>query len=117
MAAPEGRSKATTILFDLRTIIGVLFTVYGIVCVIWGLAFQSAGDRQRTGNVNLNLWAGIGMLVLAAFFLIWSVSRPIIPDAAADGPDDDASGTGSGSGGSPTGAGTRAGERPGATRA
>lgn len=29
------------------------------------------------GGVNVNLWAGIGMLVLAVLFAAWALWRPI----------------------------------------
>lgn len=76
-----GRSKAsrTTVLFDIRTIIGVLFLVYGAVCVVWGLAFYGAADQRRSGDINVNLWAGLAMLVVAGLMIGWSVARPIVP--------------------------------------
>lgn len=36
-----------SIAFDLRTILSALFTVYGVVCVIWGVAFDSAADASQ----------------------------------------------------------------------
>ena len=76
--------KATNVLFDLRTVIGVLFAVYGVVCLVYGLVSYTDVDRERTGSINLNLWAGIGMLVIAAIFLAWSVLRPVRPAPATD---------------------------------
>jgi len=87
-AGGNDRPPLSTILFDLRTVIGSLFVVYGIVCTIWGLTSYTAADKRRTGDINLNLWTGIGMLLLAAFFLIWSFARPIAPPASTD-PDED----------------------------
>jgi len=34
--------------------------------------------------VNANLWAGIGMVVVAAGFALWSWLRPIIVEAPED---------------------------------
>ena len=72
------------VLFDLRGTIAVLFTIYGAVCLIWGLAFTDASERARSGGVNLNLWAGIGMLLFAALMWIWAISKPEAPPADAD---------------------------------
>lgn len=89
----SGETKATRQLFDLRTVIGGLFAVYGLVCLIWGLVSYTAADKAKTGNINLNLWAGIGMLVVSALFLVWAFTRPLQPDAPAD---TDAGGPGAG---------------------
>ena len=90
----SGTSKpsVTDVLFDLRTVIGGLFLVYGLVCLIWGITSFTAADSQRTGGVNLNLWAGLGMLAVGAFFVTWSLRRPVLPTAAATA--DDAHGNG-----------------------
>lgn len=84
------RRWSLDVLFDLRTIIGVLFAVYGVVCLVLGLASFTAADQQRAGGFNVNLWAGVGMLVLAAGFLAWSLLRPVVVDrdAAAQGAPD-----------------------------
>ncbi|HZZ98297.1 MAG TPA: hypothetical protein VFE19_14835, partial [Jatrophihabitantaceae bacterium] len=76
------------ILFDIRTIIAALFGGYGIICLIWGLAFNGATDRARSGNININLWAGIGMLIFGACFAAWALARPLVPPDAAE-PDTD----------------------------
>jgi len=80
---PQATSRRADVLFDIRTVIGVLFAVYGVVCFVTGLVSFTAADRAKTGGVNLNLWTGIGMIVLSAAFLVWSFSRPLHPDEAA----------------------------------
>lgn len=75
----RGRQRFVEIVFDLRGTIAVLFTIYGMVCIIWGLAFTDASERARSGGINLNLWAGIGMLVFAVLMWIWAASRPEEP--------------------------------------
>ncbi|WP_084474179.1 hypothetical protein [Nocardia vermiculata] len=74
-------------LFDIRTIVGALLGCYGVILVVTALVGQSAADRVRTGGWNVNLWAGIGMLVAAAAFLLWVALRPVraltAPDTAA----------------------------------
>jgi drug/metabolite transporter (DMT)-like permease len=75
--------------FDLRSIVGTLFTVYGIVCVIWGVAFNTDADSRRSGGIAVNLWAGIGMLVVAAIFFAWVWFRPLpVSEPRDDAPED-----------------------------
>jgi hypothetical protein len=68
-------------LFDLRLIIAVLFGVYGVILTIVGLGFTSDEDLAKADGLNINLWSGLGMLVLAAFFGVWTFTKPlIVPD-------------------------------------
>jgi hypothetical protein len=46
-----------------------------------GLVGTSEEELARAGGVNVNLWAGLGMLVFAACFLAWARLRPVVvPD-------------------------------------
>lgn len=66
-------------LFDVRTFIGALLGIYGIVLTLMGLF----GDKEleKTGGWNANLWTGLVLIVVAAVFLIWARLRPtIVPD-------------------------------------
>ncbi|GGU53169.1 hypothetical protein [Lentzea flava] len=63
-------------LFDLRVIIAFLFGLYGVVLVVVGLGFTSEDDLRKAEGVNINLWAGIAMVVLAAVFAAWATLRP-----------------------------------------
>ena len=66
-------------LFDIRNIIGVLLTVYGVILTLMGLFADPAFDK--TGNVNANLMAGIGLLVAGGIFLLWAKLRPtLVPE-------------------------------------
>jgi hypothetical protein len=69
-------------LFDLRLIIAVLFGVYGVVLTIVGLGFTDDADLAKADGLNINLWSGIGMLVVAAFFGVWTFTKPlVVPDS------------------------------------
>lgn len=75
--------------FDVRTFTGLLIGLYGAVLVPTGIFATSQADLDRAGGLNINLFAGLGMLVVAAGFLIWARLRPVVvPDsveeAAAD---------------------------------
>jgi hypothetical protein len=63
-------------LFDLRRIIGGLFVLYGVVLTIVGLT-DSDAEIHKAAGVNINLWAGLGMLALGILFLIWAFARPL----------------------------------------
>ncbi|GAA4182979.1 hypothetical protein GCM10022288_01710 [Gryllotalpicola kribbensis] len=80
---PRHDNKVLNYLFDLRTIIAVLFAIYGIVCIIWGAAFTSSSELDKAGGININLWGGIGMLIVAALFVWWTIAKPIDQQAAA----------------------------------
>jgi drug/metabolite transporter (DMT)-like permease len=71
-------------LFDIRTIIGLLLAIYGVILVATSF-FTSEEQLAKTDGVDLNLWTGIGMVVAAAAFLGWARLRPIVvkddPDA------------------------------------
>ncbi|WP_410567899.1 hypothetical protein [Amycolatopsis sp. cmx-4-61] len=67
--------------FDIRLIIALLIGVYGIILTVMGLWFTSDEEIKKAADVNINLWAGIGMLVVAALFILWAVIRPLVVPA------------------------------------
>lgn len=71
----ERESATAARLFDVRRIIGGLFTVYGVIVTIAGMMATDA-DLKKAQNININLWTGLGMLALGLFFLIWQKIRP-----------------------------------------
>ncbi|WP_019930606.1 hypothetical protein [Nocardia sp. BMG111209] len=64
-------------LFDIRTIVGALLGIYGIILTGTGLINDTTADQDRTGGWNINLWAGIGLIVVAILFLTWVRLRPV----------------------------------------
>lgn len=64
--------------FDIRSIIAALIGGYGVVLVVMGLVSTSDSDLDRSGGMNINLLAGIGMIVFAAVFLLWVRLRPLV---------------------------------------
>jgi hypothetical protein len=75
----EAPQSAAAKLFDLRVLIGGLFTVYGVMLTVAGF-FTSTRDLAKASGININFWMGIGMLIIAAFFLTWWRLRPLRPD-------------------------------------
>ena len=85
----EKASSAASSLFDLRTVIAILFAFYGVVLTIMGFVTATPENTEKSGGLNLNLWTGIGMLVLAAIFVVWARAKPLGADAPPPGDDDD----------------------------
>ncbi|MGQ7295687.1 hypothetical protein [Quadrisphaera sp. KR29] len=77
------RGRLADLAFDIRSVIGALFVVYGLVCLVWGLVSFPAEAAEKTGGINLNLWAGLGMLLMGAAFLVWVVTSPLTQDDPA----------------------------------
>lgn len=83
-AIESGQAKRVATLFDLRRLIGALFAVYGVILLILGLGASDA-EIEKAAGWNLNLWVGIGMLVVAALFLAWAFGRPLGDELEDDG--------------------------------
>lgn len=62
--------------FDIRNIIGLLLTIYGVILLLMGLFADP--ETEKTGGVNANLYAGIALLVVGLGFIAWSRLRPIV---------------------------------------
>ncbi|MEE1296412.1 MAG: hypothetical protein UHD09_06170 [Bifidobacterium sp.] len=61
---------------DLRLLLGVLFTIYGVIVTCVGI-FNPNDGMDKTGGIAINLWTGIIMLIVGVAFLIWNFARPI----------------------------------------
>ncbi|MCO1579959.1 hypothetical protein M8C13_29825 [Crossiella sp. SN42] len=81
-------SSGMASLFDLRLIIALLFGIYGVVLTFVGLFDTTEADLFKTGGININLWTGVSMLAVTAFFVIWTVARPLRMPAEAEAADD-----------------------------
>jgi uncharacterized membrane protein YjfL (UPF0719 family) len=64
--------------FDIRNFIALLIGVYGVVLVIYGVIGSSETQLKKSDHVNINLWAGIVMVVVAVVFLVWARLRPVL---------------------------------------
>jgi len=65
---------------DVRTPIGLMFALYGVVLAIYGLTSDPAIYR-RSLDININLWWGLALLVFGAvmLFLAWRAQRAVPP--------------------------------------
>ncbi|MEV3968243.1 hypothetical protein AB0K68_08905 [Streptomyces sp. NPDC050698] len=84
----QGKSATAARLFDIRRIIGGLFVIYGVIVTIAGFTASDA-DIDKAEGVNINLWTGLGMLLLGVFFLVWLKLRPVAPAPPGVEPEDD----------------------------
>lgn len=70
------RAAKAARLFDIRRLIGGLFLIYGVILVILGLG-ESDKSIAKSADINVNLYSGLGMLVVAAIFIAWALMRPL----------------------------------------
>lgn len=76
MSDTEDRAERAANLFDLRRIIGGVFVLWGVLLTILGL-FDTDAEIEKAAGVNINLYAGIGMLIFGVLFLVWAFTRPL----------------------------------------
>jgi hypothetical protein len=81
--------KKTAGAFDIRIIIAMLIGLYGVVLVITGLVATSDADLEKADGININLWGGLGMVAVAALFLVWARLRPIVVEEPHEGDEHD----------------------------
>ena len=75
----SGTTSAASKLFDIRIMIGGLFVLYGVMLTIAGF-FTTPAELAKAADINMNLWLGIGMLILGVLFLVWAKVNPNKPD-------------------------------------
>ena len=75
-------------LFDLRTLIGGLFVLYGLILTVVGL-LDSEEELAKADGIRINLWLGLSMVLLGALFLLWVRLRPLRIERPADTDRDD----------------------------
>jgi hypothetical protein len=70
------RAAKAARLFDIRRLIGGLFLIYGVILVVLGLG-ESDASIAKSADINVNLYAGLGMLIMSACFIAWALWRPL----------------------------------------
>src|SRR3954465_3640938 len=65
--------------FDIRRIIGGLFLLYGVVLAVTGAA-GSDEVKNKGAGITVDLWTGLGMLVVGALMIFWALARPVAPE-------------------------------------
>jgi len=79
------RNARAANLFDVRRFIGGLFVLYGLILLVMGIGASDA-DVDKAAGVNVNLWTGLAMLLVGAFFLAWAFTRPLSKELGEDEP-------------------------------
>lgn len=79
----EARNWRLAKLFDLRSFIGALFLIFGVLLIVPGIGASQATIRKSAG-INLQLWEGAIMLVVGAIFVAWVLLRPPAPVTEAE---------------------------------
>jgi prolipoprotein diacylglyceryltransferase len=75
--------SAAARLFDIRLMIGALFVLYGVMLTVAGF-FTSDSNLKKAAGLNINLWLGIGMLLVGIAFLIWFKVNPLRVEHESD---------------------------------
>ncbi len=79
----EARNWRLAKLFDLRTFIGSLFVIFGIMVIIPG-AVASQATIEKAAGIHLGLWVGGIMLAIGIIFSLWVLLSPPPPVTAAE---------------------------------
>jgi drug/metabolite transporter (DMT)-like permease len=75
----EAAARRVANRFDIRRIIGALFVLYGVVLIVTG-AVGSDEVKNKAGGINVDLWTGLGMLVVGVLMIVWALTRPVAPE-------------------------------------
>lgn len=87
IAEHHRKDTAKAQLFDIRTVIGGLFVLYGVLIGTAGV-FTTQQALRKAQGININLWTGVAMLLVGAVFLVWVKLRPLSPQPSdADKPE------------------------------
>ena len=68
--------------FDIRNVIAALIGFYGVVLTVVGIV-DGEEATAKTDGFDANLWVGLGMIVAAVGFALWSRLRPIVVEDKA----------------------------------
>jgi len=81
-AEAQDSSRAAD-LFDVRRFIAALLGVYGVILTVLGVGASDA-DIAKAADVNVNLWTGIALILVAIAFVVWALVRPLSGESEDD---------------------------------
>ena len=66
---------------DIRWPIGIIFSIYGVVLLVYGEVADPSIFQEKSLGVNIDIWWGLAMLVFGVFMgaLAFRASRRIEP--------------------------------------
>jgi hypothetical protein len=83
------KSERKAGIFDIRSFIGALLGVYGVIITLTGLFATDHAQMAKTDNFNINIVAGVLMIATAAFFIGWARARPVVVPPHREDSDED----------------------------
>ena len=66
----------TRSLADIRIVIGAVLSIIGLFLLICSAFLNGPEEMAKTGDVNANLWSGLGLLAIAAGMGLWWWIKP-----------------------------------------
>ena len=79
----EAKNWRLAKIFDLRSFIGVLFVIFGVLVTVSGFTATEA-DIEKAAGINIALWVGGLMFALGVVFLAWVLLSPPPPITKAE---------------------------------
>ncbi len=61
---------------DIRSIIGGVLGTIALYLLICSAFLTGPEEMAKTGGVNANLWAGLGLLLVSVGMIGWQLVRP-----------------------------------------
>jgi hypothetical protein len=52
---------------DIRWPIGIIFSLYGVILIVFGAVTDRAIFEERSMGINIDVWWGLAMLVFGLF--------------------------------------------------
>ena len=66
----------TRSLADIRIVIGAVLSIIGLFLLVCSAFLNGPEEMAKTGDVNANLWSGLGLVVIAVLMNLWWVADP-----------------------------------------
>lgn len=79
----EAKTWRLAKIFDLRTFIGALFVIFGVLVTVSGFTATEA-DIEKAAGINIALWVGLIMLATGVVFVAWVLLSPPPPITKAE---------------------------------
>jgi uncharacterized membrane protein len=58
---------------DIKFPIGLMFTIFGLLLFVYGLATNGDAMYIKSLNININIWSGVFMIVFGLAMLLPSI--------------------------------------------